>query len=107
MRRLLRILLNALTVLSLLLCLASAGLWVRSHRRWDVLYGFQSGRAGAQSAFVDLKSGGGGVSVAVGFHSPGIIPVGTPGRWHLGTGGRSPVPYAAGTRANSAGFYYH
>jgi hypothetical protein len=37
MRRVLRILLNAATVLSLMLCVATVGLWVRSYIRYDWL----------------------------------------------------------------------
>jgi hypothetical protein len=44
-RRMRRIILNALTVLSLLLCVATAGLWVRSYFVSDVLHRVHNGRA--------------------------------------------------------------
>jgi hypothetical protein len=45
-RRLLRILLNVVTVLSLVLCLASVGMWVRSHSYGDRWARLQYVRAG-------------------------------------------------------------
>ena len=38
MKRLGRIIFNSLTVLSLVLCVAMAGLWVRSYWRWDLTW---------------------------------------------------------------------
>ena len=95
MKRLARILLNATTILSLLLCLAFAGLWVLGHWRWDVLYGVQSGRAGAPSRFIHVISGGGGVAVFVGAHAPGEVPPGTPGQWHYLSGPDVGIAYAS------------
>ena len=104
MRRLLRILLNALTVLSFVLALAITALWVRGYSRWDVLYGVGAGRPGAASGFLDVRCGGGGMSVIVGRHAPGVIPPGTPAQWHHRSDGPPPIPYAAGVLGIRGGF---
>src|SRR5437660_12650745 len=44
MNRFGRLALNVLTLLSMLLCVAAAGLWVRSHRRMDVVRRWDAGR---------------------------------------------------------------
>jgi hypothetical protein len=44
MKRFGRLMLNIATLLSVLLCIAAAGLWVRSHRRMDVVRRWDAGR---------------------------------------------------------------
>src|SRR5688572_23986250 len=68
MRRLSRILLNSQTILSLLLCLATAALWARSYWHWDYLSWGQRARPGAESFFFILRSGSGGVGIVVGYY---------------------------------------
>src|SRR5688572_26305940 len=65
-RRLGRILLIALTALSLLLCLASAALWVRGYRGDDTFRWIWAGPPAGESSWVAVRSGGGGVAVDVG-----------------------------------------
>jgi hypothetical protein len=44
MKRFGRLALNVVTLLSVVLCIAAAGLWVRSHRRMDVVRRWDAGR---------------------------------------------------------------
>ena len=103
-RRLLRILIDALTILSLLFCLASAGLWVRSYWRGDDV-----GRAGGRLAdgsrvYIGGLSGGGGLAVGAIVESPAVRVGPLPGGWHWYAFGRPPVPYPLGAEANRWGF---
>ena len=96
-RRLARILLNALTILSVLLCLAFTALWVRSYWVLHNLTWYESSPPGAERRFVVLTSGGGGASVGGGFYVAGF-------RWDARGAGRSewythdrrPISYAGG-----------
>jgi len=105
MRRVWRTFLNGLTVLSLLLYFAFAGLWARGRWTTDVLYGVGPGRADAASPFVHAVSGGGGVALYVGAHAPGVVPAGTPGQWHRSWGGPAPVAYAGGMSPGGRRFH--
>jgi hypothetical protein len=99
-------LLNALTALSLLLCLASAVLWVRGYWRWDEFGWVRPAPPGAERLFFNLGSGGGGVAINVGFTSDGIAPVVSRSGWNWWWDDRAPIPYAAGTPVNRWGFGY-
>ena len=58
MRRVWRVLPNVLTILSLLLCLASAGLWVRSYWRRDEFDWVQAPGSRAKWVFVQVHDRG-------------------------------------------------
>jgi hypothetical protein len=73
-KRLRRIILNALTVLSLLLCVATTGLWVRSYRAYDEI-GFAKGDR--WSAMVASSRGG----ILCGFRGTYSEPVEQHGWW--------------------------
>jgi hypothetical protein len=105
-RRLGRILLHALTILSLGLALASAVLWVRSYSRADYLRRVQPARPGAESLFVYLASGDGGAWVGVGFYSPQWAAGIGPEVWYRHTSHQTPIRYAGGSAANRWGFGY-
>ena len=105
-RRLFRILLHGLTVLSLLLCLASAGLWVRSYWRQDVLGWAGTSRPDAERFFFQIVSGGGGVGVWLGLHSPAYALAARAGGWFAHSFNPRPVPYAGGWPRRRFGFDY-
>jgi hypothetical protein len=71
MRRLGRILLNALTIGSLVLCLAVVVLWARSYWLYDLFGWRQPPRPDGDRVFVDLVSGAGGVAMEVSRHPSG------------------------------------
>jgi hypothetical protein len=105
-RRIGRILLDALTILAVLLCLGSAGLWVRSYWRED---GFRCGlpaRPGAWRSFVSLLSGRGGAAIGVGLHSPQYPGGFAEQRWNWIANDQPPIEYARGLPANRWGFGY-
>ena len=74
MRRLLHVSLNVLALLSFLLCLSFATLWVRGHSRTDALGWIQPPRPGARGLFFCVWSGGGGVAIYAGIYSPLVGP---------------------------------
>jgi hypothetical protein len=105
-RRLGRILVNALTIVSLLLCLASIGLWVRSYSQADYLRRVGPARPGAESFFVYLASGGGGAAIYVGFYSPQwAAGIGREG-WDWDVSHQTPIRYAGGFTATRWGLGY-
>ena len=104
MRRAWRIFLNALTALWLLLCLASAGLWVRSDWREDALQRVRPDGAGGGGTVLGLRCGGGGAAVyRISFSGP-TQRYGPPGGWRRMTSTSRPARYAAGTWAHRLGF---
>jgi hypothetical protein len=103
MRRLGRILLNALTALSLILFAATMALWVRSYWRLDTFAWTRAARPGAESLFVYLDSGGGGMMTGIGFLSYRWAAEQPPG-WDWRRDDHRPVRYAGGRPANRWGF---
>ena len=106
MRRVLRILLNALTVLSLVLCLSSLVLWVRGYRREEAVGWRYSPRPGAESFFFNLRSGRGGNAVYVGFESATFASWMKKFGWHWRSDQREPITYAAAAPPTHWGFDY-
>lgn len=104
MRRIGRILLNALTALSLVLCLATAGLWMRSYWRWDFVHWSQSFRPGVETLSVSLYSSGAGIAVYLGVQRPENAGEADDSGWRWGSYGPSIIPYGAAVPANRWGF---
>jgi hypothetical protein len=102
-RRFLRILFNAATVLSLVLCVATAALWVRSYWRLDTFAWTRPPRPGAESLFVYLDSGSGGMMTGIGLLSYGWASE-QPSGWDWRRDDHRPVSYAGGRTANRWGF---
>jgi hypothetical protein len=105
-RRLLRIFFNLLTILSLLLFLTSATLWLRSRWRWDVLLWVEAATPGAHRHYLGLMSADGGVAVYGGFHSPDVDRVLVPSGWHWESFDPMPIPFAGSFWPNRWGFGY-
>ena len=103
-RRLLRILLNAATILSPLLALAIAALWVRSNWRADQLSVATAGGPDAGHYFLFLTSGRGGAGVTAGVHPAGPTAPLRAGGWTRRSEGGPRNTYAAGRTANRWGF---
>ena len=103
MRRVWRIILNGLTVLSLLLCLASAGLWVRGYWREDSLGRRRAARTGAAGLDFGAVSGGGGVMI-FSYDRLSGFPWTGPDGWYRVTFAGRPVLYAGGWLPNRWGF---
>src|SRR5687768_12185993 len=104
-RRFGRILFNAMTVLSLLFCVASAVLWVRGYWRSD---GFGWARpqppGGQWTFFLNAASGGGGFWMNVGTQGPRKQDASTPEGWYWNVLGQPPRPYRAISVTNRWGF---
>jgi hypothetical protein len=104
MRRTWRIFPNALTMLSLVLCLASAALWVRSYWRVDEFSWYEPQPHAAEAPFLTADSGGGGLGMTIGFNSVDVM------RGWLVEGRRwdarpeESIVYADGRLANGWGF---
>ena len=105
-RRLARILLNALTALSLLLFVATVVLWVRSYWRQDFFRRIRPGRPDGLRTFAFLTSARGGAQVDVGFVSSGFTGVLGREGWDWLCTDYPPTVYAAGLSANRWGFHY-
>jgi hypothetical protein len=104
-RRLPRILLNALTTLELILFAATVALWVRSYWCEDNVTRAPPAEPAAQRSFQGLWSGGGGVAVYAGTRSPPIPADVEPEGWDWKSfDARRPVPYAGGVPVNGWGF---
>jgi hypothetical protein len=73
MRRLGRILLNGVTILTLLLCLAFAALWVRGYWHWDAFGWARVPGSGAEFCFLQIISAGGGMTVSVGHPTSEVV----------------------------------
>jgi hypothetical protein len=101
-----RILLNALTILSMLLCLASAGVWVRSYRWWDDVGWAGPPSPDAASFYFTLASAGGGADLTIGFNPRGIRAEWVDEGWHWYSSNRRPIAYANTAPANRWGFGY-
>ncbi|HEY7116432.1 MAG TPA: hypothetical protein VH475_07600 [Tepidisphaeraceae bacterium] len=92
MKRLLRILLNAATVVSLVLCVATVGLWMRSHlvgdqwyrSRWTFLAG-PAGPKPLRETAVFVISGRGGLAIEVRLQDPVGLAVAPEDRRRLST----------------------
>ena len=106
MRRLGRILLNALTALSLFLCLASAVLWVRGYFRLDSFGWSGTARPGAERFCFGLESGGGGLAVFTGAILAGVEYPWLPEGWQWTSEGGRPIRYAYEWSARPSGFGY-
>jgi hypothetical protein len=105
-RRLARILLNALTTLSLLLCLASAVVWVRSYWRLDEVTWDQAAGPGADGSFFEFLCGGGGAAIRVGSSRPLLATWEGSGGWHWWRWYGNRPRFAGGWGANRWGFNY-
>jgi hypothetical protein len=110
-RRLGRILRGALTILSILLCLASVAMWVRGYWRWDVVGWTRPVRHDAethdtQSGFFYVWSSGGGVVVYGGYCSPDAVRRLLVEGWYWNTSGRATVRYAGGLPTNRWGMKF-
>ena len=103
-RRLLRILLNALTILSLVLCLASAILWARSFGRIYALGWTQPPGPDGGGDYVSGNFSGGGAALAVGWMSARAFGSRPPGGWFWWRDDRPPIRYAGGMPANRWGW---
>jgi hypothetical protein len=103
MRRVWRILLNGLTILSLLLALAFAVLWVRSYWRADVFGWMAPVRSDAEFFSFSAVSAGGGTAVWFGYYAPRDSGDWPPDGWHWTAIGGPPTPYADGGGANRWG----
>jgi hypothetical protein len=100
---LLRILLKALTILSLLFFLAIAGLWVRSYWRTDT-FGWRRGAGpGEPQWWFGLSSAGGGAMVFASLYAPPSEPQRLSGGWYWHCYD-APIRYAGGSAANRWGF---
>ena len=106
MRRQGRIILDALTTLSLLLCLAFAALWVRGYWRWDVLGWTRPARPDAESGVLYVWSAGGGAAVYAGFCSPASVGRLTEEGWYWHATAVQPIPYAGGWPVNRWGLAF-
>jgi len=104
MRRVWRIFLNGLTVLSLLLLLATAALWVRSYWRMDFVRCHPPAPPDAERFCAHFVSGRGGGLVAWGHWAPRYAEDFGPARWHWQTVGVSPTRYAGGWTGGGWGF---
>src|SRR5688572_1541424 len=114
MRRLWRIFLNALTVLSLLFSLASAVLWVRSYFRFDNFGWLEHARHDARSRWLNVRSAEGGVILAAGSYLPGMVHPNRPQGWFWTSDHPRPgmyseywLRYAVGWTVNRWGFGRH
>jgi hypothetical protein len=104
MKRIARLTLNALTALSLLLCLAAAGLWVRSYWAGDTIRWRSSPRAayGLQRVVQwELRSGRGGLRVTREYdlskrRTYALLVSGRGEGWSLETRGRPAYPSERG-----------
>ena len=96
MRRLARILLNCLTVVSLILLIATIWLWVRSYQRADYLYWFESQRPQTSRFEVRLFSGLGGVTFLARSWKPSFAHTYEAGGWRQMGGRDWDVPQYAG-----------
>jgi hypothetical protein len=105
-RRLFRILLNGLTVLSLVLALALAGLWVRSYWLADSLHWVGVVEPGGWGRLLGLDCGGGGAAIHVGAYAGSTERYGAPGRWRWQSRDARPVDYAGGSWGQRLGFKY-
>ena len=104
MRRLARILLNAVTMLSLVLFVATVALWVRSYWRGDYIRFVRPGRPNAESFFAHLVLGQGGAGIQVGLLSPEWAGRVWPERWDWKIKDQAPIGYADDWSANRWGF---
>ena len=104
MRRLGRILVNALTVLSLLLALASAVLWVRSYWRADRMDWTRPFDPATERPFIGLASSRGGVTIHFGVFSSGPRSRWVKSGWDWDTYAHSPIVWPAKNVANRGGF---
>ena len=106
MRRLLRILLNGLTILSLLLALTFAALRVRGYWRSDDFGWTPSRRSTAQSYYFGLTSARGGVTIYVYRYWPSVVADTLPAGWHWNSYGEPLIPFASEIPANRWGLGY-
>jgi hypothetical protein len=104
MRRLGRIVLNMLTILSLLLCLAAAGLCGRRYWRADKMDWTRAFHPAAERPFVGLASSRGGVTIHFGIFSSGPRSRWVNSGWDWDTYAHSPIAYPARGVANRFGF---
>jgi hypothetical protein len=103
-RRFFRILLNATTILSLLLCLAFGTLWVRGYWRVDVLGRHPDPRTGARSVWFEAWSAGGGVATYFGVYSSAVARRQAKQGWYWNAFEQTPVRYARRPPAGRWGF---
>jgi len=103
-RRVLRIFLNLLTIGSLVLCLACAGLWVRSHLRLDIVRRVPPAGGDGVRWALRLWSGGGGVAVDRTPLTPWMGPELTREGVRWSADGRRPILYAGGGVPTRLGF---
>ena len=104
MRRLFRILVNALSILSLLLCLATAALWVRGYWRMDAAGWRRAVAPGEPEWWFGLSSAGGRLMVFGALYPPPAAPQRLPGGWYWHSYDNTPIRYAGGPFANRWGF---
>jgi hypothetical protein len=103
MRRLWRISRGALTILSLLLALAFAGLWVRSYWRADVFGWRAPVRSDAEFFGFNAVSAGGGTAVWLGYYAPRDSGDWPPDGWDWNALASLPPSYADGGKTNRFG----
>src|SRR6185436_11877092 len=96
MRRLLRILLNALAALSLVLALALAVLWVRGYWRMDAAGWRRAALPGEPEWWFGLSSAGGGLMIFGALYPAPAAPQGLPGGWYWHSNHNKPIRYAGG-----------
>jgi hypothetical protein len=91
---------------SLILFVATAALWVRSYWRSDLFGWIQPVQPQADSLFIHLESGRGGLSIYAGFrsHWDGATCIRT--GWLWVSDDRPPIPHAGWGRDNRWGFGY-
>ena len=103
-RRLSRILLNAMTVLSLLICLAALALWARSYWLAHEFGWVASPRSGGESFVWNLTSAEGRFRIMVGPLAPGMVPRYMRDGWTWRPLNGRPHDIARSTHVNRWGF---
>jgi hypothetical protein len=106
-RRLRRILPNALTILSLLLCLAFVGLWVRGYRVADEWGWWGTPVSGADRMYFGLSSAKGGAAVYLGYESPGWWGARRSAGWQWSRRPPRFTGFGGGGTVNRLGFGYN
>jgi hypothetical protein len=101
---LVRILLNALTAMSLVLFATTVVLWVRSYWRLDEFGYVLAPGADAGGVEVGIESGSAGVAITVWLDSPGDADRAEQRGWYARSDDARPVPYAGGWLATRWGF---
>src|SRR5687767_10479865 len=103
MRRVWRIFVNALTIGSLLLCLALAVLWVRSYSRSDNLVWHRPPAPGVRGAELSVSTGAGGAGINLFRYAPTTPAESRGGGWAWETYYEDWIEYSGGWRANRWG----